>query len=92
MLLQKEVHCSPLQRKRFLFVTLRRHFTTALMHDVLLFVFSISEIKTVSPLGMIKSAVYQESTSDWRMNITWSAVNGNDVLNVFCFSAKESSG
>jgi len=62
------------------------------VHNVLLFAFSISEIKTVSPLGMIKSAVYQESTSDWRVNITWSASNGSDVLNVFCFSAKESSG
>ncbi|XP_053382685.1 uncharacterized protein LOC123560350 [Mercenaria mercenaria] len=49
----------------------------------------ISEIKTISPLGMTKSHLYNVSATDWRMNVTWSPEN-RDVSNIFCFSAVES--
>ncbi|XP_060589867.1 integrin beta-like protein B [Ruditapes philippinarum] len=51
---------------------------------------SISEIKTISPLGMTKGHLYNVSSTDWRMNVSWSPTN-RDVRNTFCFSAVESS-
>ncbi|XP_053392818.1 uncharacterized protein LOC123564214 isoform X2 [Mercenaria mercenaria] len=53
---------------------------------------SISEIKTLSPLGMLKSNVYNISATDWKVNVTWNSSHSADTSNVFCFTARETSG
>lgn len=53
---------------------------------------SITEIKTVSPLGLIKSPLIQINATTWQVNITWSPTATNDTTNVFCFTASDTSG
>ncbi|XP_053399313.1 deleted in malignant brain tumors 1 protein-like [Mercenaria mercenaria] len=53
---------------------------------------SIAEIKTISPLGMVKSPLMQINSTTWQVNVTWTPTAINDTSNVFCFTAKDTSG
>ncbi|XP_060556057.1 deleted in malignant brain tumors 1 protein-like isoform X2 [Ruditapes philippinarum] len=53
---------------------------------------SIAEIKTVSPLGMVKSPLMQINASTWQINVTWTPTAINDTSNVFCFTATDTTG
>jgi hypothetical protein len=53
---------------------------------------SIAEIKTVSPLGMVKSPLMQINETTWQINVTWTPTAINDTSNVFCFTATDTTG
>lgn len=53
---------------------------------------SVSEIKTVSPVGLSRSELQKLNDTDWRLNFTYTPRAEAAVSNTFCFAAKESSG
>ncbi|XP_053388610.1 uncharacterized protein LOC128551720 isoform X2 [Mercenaria mercenaria] len=53
---------------------------------------SIAEIKTTSPLGMVKSPLMQINSTTWQVNVTWAPTAINDTSNVFCYTATDTFG
>ena len=55
---------------------------------------SITEIITVSPLGMIKSSLIQfGNPGEWQMNVTWTPISEFQFgPNIFCFAAIDNIG
>ncbi|WAQ99637.1 hypothetical protein MAR_024010 [Mya arenaria] len=53
----------------------------------------ISEVKTVSPLGLVKSALQQTALDGhWHVQVTWNPDHADSVDNVFCFTAVDDNG
>ena len=54
--------------------------------------YSIVEIKTVSPSGLRKSDIQQLNNKEWQINITWTPDINQFGIHLFCFQAIESTG
>ena len=54
----------------------------------------ITEIETVSPLGMSKSPLTKvdNSYTDWMVNVSWTQSFNTSANNDFCFTAYDSTG
>ena len=68
--------------------------TVHLISQVMRFMSSITEITTVSPLGVHRSelAPYESVVGQWYVNITWTPTLGQYGPNIFCFTAVDSTG
>ena len=55
--------------------------------------FSIHDIVTASPSGLVHSDLYQLMTSQlWGINVTWTPLDSQAGPNIFCFHALDSAG
>lgn len=68
--------------------------TVHLISQMMRFMSSITEITTVSPLGVYRSelAPYESVVGQWYVNITWTPTLGQYGPNIFCFTAVDSTG
>ncbi|XP_053392539.1 uncharacterized protein LOC123563851 [Mercenaria mercenaria] len=54
---------------------------------------SISEVNTISPVGLIKSSLALSNlTGNWHISVKWNPNKTDTVNNVFCFTAVDDSG
>ncbi|XP_071124120.1 uncharacterized protein [Mytilus edulis] len=55
---------------------------------------SITEIVTVSPIGMIKTGIlpYGSSGTEWYVNVTWTPSSSQGGSHIFCYTAVNSIG
>lgn len=59
-----------------------------------MFYCSISEITTVSPIGMIKTHLlpYGSSGTQWHINVTWTPSESQTGSHIFCYTAVNNFG
>ncbi|XP_052282614.1 uncharacterized protein LOC127879671 isoform X1 [Dreissena polymorpha] len=54
---------------------------------------SISEVNTVSPIGLVKSSLQRSNqTGHWHISVQWNPNTSNSINNVFCFTAVDDNG
>ncbi|XP_052273871.1 integrin beta-like protein C isoform X2 [Dreissena polymorpha] len=54
---------------------------------------SISEVNTVSPIGLVKSSLQRSNqTGHWHISVQWNPNSSNSINNVFCFTAVDDNG